>query len=171
MNDIGLDSANTGTVLTKEQFDRIFGCLGDLASKLRVSAVFLTDGTGRVIALKKASGFTGDVNVLAALAAGSCSATNEMARMLGEAEPFRMVLHEGNQRNVFVSTVCLDYYLVVIFDSETALGMIRLFTKRAAEQIRPVLLQKPIEAFNLNQVFGGNFETLLGEELDRSFKG
>jgi len=170
MNDLNEHKVSTGTLLSKEQFDRIFACLSDLAVKLRVSAVFLTDGTGNVVAQRSSARFVGDATVLSTLAAGSFAATNEIARMLGETEPFRMVLHEGKNHNVFVCTVCLDYFLVVVFDSGTALGMIRLFTKRTVEQMQPVLMQQASEPFNLGQVFGGDFESRLGQELDRSFK-
>lgn len=162
-------AAGSRQVLSKEQFDHVFSCLSDLSAKLRISAVFLTDGPGRVVAMKKSAGFTGDITVLSTLAAASYSATNEMAHVLGESEPFRMVLHEGKTRNMFVCSVCGDYFLVVVFDSGTALGMIRLFTKRTAEQIEPMLLRSASESFDMSQVFGGRFESLLGEELDRSF--
>ncbi len=167
MNDL---SERKVGMLSKEQFDCIFACLSELATKLRILAVFLTDGTGHVVAQRKSSRFSGDTTVLSTLAAGSFAATNEIARMIGETEPFRMVLHEGKNHNMFVCTVCLDYFLTVVFDSGTALGMIRLFTKRTAEQMQPVLMQKASEAFNMGQVFGGDFESRLGEELDRSFK-
>ncbi|HEX9933972.1 MAG TPA: roadblock/LC7 domain-containing protein [bacterium] len=169
-NDYFTSAAGTRSVLTKEQFDRAFALLSDLAAKLRVSAVFLTDGTGRILAAKKSSGFSVDATVFSALTAASASATNEMARLLGEAEPFQMVLHEGRRRNAFVCSVGLDCFLIVVFDSGTALGMIRLLTKRAVEALTPVLTQPPAEEFDLQQAIGGDFGSLLGDELDRTFK-
>jgi predicted regulator of Ras-like GTPase activity (Roadblock/LC7/MglB family) len=160
----------SSTFLSKEQFDSVFVLLSDLAVKLRISAAFLSDGTGRVLAMKKAAGFSGDAVVLSTLAAAGYSATTEMARQLGEEEPFRMVLHEGRRQNVFVCSVCQDYVLMVVFEPQVALGMIRLFTKRAIEAMRPVLMRKPAEPFRLDHVFSGDFGTLLDEELDRSFK-
>ena len=158
-----------GTVLTPPQFERVMASLTDLAAKLRIAGVFLTDGTGRVVAYKKAPAFTVDTTVLSALAAGSYSATNERARVLGEPSPFRMVLHEGGRRNVFICSVGADFFLIVVFDTSTALGMIRLLVKRAVESIRSALAQAPGADFSMRQVFGGEFETLLNEELERSF--
>jgi predicted regulator of Ras-like GTPase activity (Roadblock/LC7/MglB family) len=159
-----------GTFLSKEQFNSVLALLSDLAVKLRISAVFLADGTGRILAMKKSAGFTGDATVLSTLAAAGFSATTEMARQLGEEEPFRMVLHEGRRRNVYICSVYLDTILMVVFESSIALGMIRLFTKRAVEEMRPVLAKKPAEPPGFDRVFSGDFEALLDEELERSFK-
>jgi predicted regulator of Ras-like GTPase activity (Roadblock/LC7/MglB family) len=167
----GRDPAHeTGTFLSKEQFESVLALLSDLAVKLRISAVFLAEGTGRILALKKAAGFSGNAVVISTLAAAGFSATTEMASQLGEKEPFRMVLHEGRTQSVFVCSVCLDTILVVVFEPQVALGMIRLFTKRTIEEMRPILMRKPAEPLSLDRVFGGDFGTLLDEELDRSFK-
>ena len=53
--------------LSKEQFEGVFALLSDLAARLRISAVFLAEGTGRILAMKKASGFAGDATVLSRL--------------------------------------------------------------------------------------------------------
>ncbi|MDM7926574.1 MAG: roadblock/LC7 domain-containing protein [bacterium] len=165
---------NTGagaldTVLSKGQFDRIFSCLADLAAKLRLMAVLLVDGSGRILAQKIGDGWKDTrLEGLAALAAGSYSASNEIARLLGESARFRMVLHEGERRNLFVCSVTQDFHLAVVFESGTAVGMIRLFTKRAVEQLVPVLSERTAPEQDLGKMFDRNFETLLGEELDRS---
>jgi predicted regulator of Ras-like GTPase activity (Roadblock/LC7/MglB family) len=156
-------------VLTKQQFDRIFSCLADLAAKLRLMAVLLVDGSGRILAQKMGEGWKDNrLEGLAALAAGSYSASNEMARLLGEGARFRMVLHEGERRNLFVCSVTPDFHLAVVFESGTAIGMIRLFTKRTVEQLVPVLSERTAPAQDIGKIFDRNFETLLGEELDRS---
>jgi predicted regulator of Ras-like GTPase activity (Roadblock/LC7/MglB family) len=147
----------------------VVASLTDLIAKLRLAGVFLTDGTGRVVAYKKAPGFAVDSTVLSALAAGSYAATSEMARVLGEPSPFRMVLHEGGRWNVFLCSVASDFFLVVVFGSDTALGMIRLFVKRTVESIRSVLAQPPAADFPVGSLFGGEFESLLDQELERSF--
>ena len=157
-------------VLSKEQFDRLLSCLADLAAKLRLMAVLLVDGSGRILAQKMGEGWKETrLEGLAALTAGSYSASNEMARLLGEGGRFKMVLHEGQKRNLFVCSVSPDFFLAVVFESGTALGMIRLFTKRTVEQLIPVLSETGQPAQDLGRVFDRSFETLLGEELDRSF--
>jgi predicted regulator of Ras-like GTPase activity (Roadblock/LC7/MglB family) len=170
MNDDNMNQ-QLDSVLTKEQFDGLFACLADLAAKLRLMAVLLVDGSGRILAQKMGEGWKDNrLEGLAALTAGSFSASNEMARLLGEANRFRMVLHEGQKRNIFVCSVSPQYFLVVVFESGTALGMIRLFTKRTVEQLVPILSESSVSTQDLGQVFDRNFESLLGEELDRSLR-
>jgi predicted regulator of Ras-like GTPase activity (Roadblock/LC7/MglB family) len=170
MNDGNLNHP-LDSVLSKEQFDGIFTCLADLATKLRLMAVLLVDGSGRILAQKMGEGWKDTrLEGLAALSAGSFSASNEMARLLGEANRFKMVLHEGEKRNIFVCSVNPLYFLVVVFESGTALGMIRLFTRRTVEQLVPILSKSAESAQDLGRVFDRNFESLLGEELDRSLR-
>jgi predicted regulator of Ras-like GTPase activity (Roadblock/LC7/MglB family) len=157
-------------VLSKEQFDRIFSCLADLAAKLRLMAVLLVDSSGRILAQRMGEGWKDTrLEGLAALSAGSFSASNEIARLLGEQGRFRMVLQEGQQRNIFMCSVGSRYFLAVVFESGTALGMIRLFTKKTVEELVPILTDDPRSPQDLGSMFDGKFETLLGDELDRAF--
>jgi predicted regulator of Ras-like GTPase activity (Roadblock/LC7/MglB family) len=166
------ESSNTAmdSVLSKEQFDRIFTCLADLAAKLRLMAVLLVDSSGRILTQRMGDGWKDTrLEGLAALAAGSFSASNEIARLLGEQGRFKMVLHEGQQRNIFVCSVGSNYFLAVVFESGTALGMIRLFTKKTIEALIPILTDDSGSMQDVGLVFDKKFETLLGDALDRSF--
>jgi predicted regulator of Ras-like GTPase activity (Roadblock/LC7/MglB family) len=162
------DSVNT--ILSKQQFEEISDCLSKLAEKLQVTAVFLVDSAGRGIAQKVLKSWEGDSTLLSTLTASSYSATKEMARILGEQSNFKMVLHEGKHHNVYVSAVDGDHFLIVVFESRVALGMVRLFTKRTIAQLLPVLSEKGEGDFKMDQVFNQRFQSLLDEELDRSFK-
>jgi predicted regulator of Ras-like GTPase activity (Roadblock/LC7/MglB family) len=168
--DSNRQNGSLDSVLSKEQFDRIFTCLADLAAKLRLMAVLLVDGSGRILAQKIGEGWKETrLEGLAALSAGSFSASNEMARLLGEGARFKMVLHEGAQRNIFACSVTTDHLLAVVFESGTALGMIRLFTRRTVEQLVPVLSGPSAATDEVGRMFDRKFETLLGDALDRSF--
>jgi predicted regulator of Ras-like GTPase activity (Roadblock/LC7/MglB family) len=157
-------------VLTKQQFDRIFSCLADLAAKLRLMAVLLVDGSGRILAQKMGEGWKESrLEGLAALASGSFSASNEIARLLGERDRFKMVLHEGQQRNIFMCSVGPRFFLAVVFESGTALGMIRLFTRKTVEELVPILADDSYPAEDLGRIFDKRFEMLLDDELDRAF--
>ena len=80
-----------------------------------------------------------------------------------------MLLHEGQQRNLFVCSITPSHFLVVAFESGVALGMIRIFTKRTVEQLAPVLSEAGQPGGDLGKLFDGNFQSMLDEELDRSF--
>jgi hypothetical protein len=81
-----------------------------------------------------------------------------------------MVLHEGENQNVYVSSVTSEYFLIVIFEKDVALGMVRLFTKRTIDQLLPVLKQNDKSNTRMDQIFSKQFQSLLDEELDQSLK-
>lgn len=157
-------------LLSSEQFKEISECLSNLAEKLRVSAVLLVNSSGEPVAQKVSSFWKGDTVLLSALTASSYSAAREMARILGENVNFKMVLHEGENHNIFISSISKDFFLIVIFQSGVALGMVRLFTKKTIEQLLPILIRRGEGNIRLDQIFDQQFQALLGEELDRSFK-
>jgi predicted regulator of Ras-like GTPase activity (Roadblock/LC7/MglB family) len=154
---------------SKAQFEAVLVCLTELVDKLRVSGVLLINSSGRILARKTGVSDQGDPAVMGTLAASSYLAAGEMASILGEKSNFKMVLHEGEKHNIFISSVGEDYYLVIIFETHVALGMVRLFAKRAIQQLFPILGQEK-QGSQFDQLFDQHFQTLLGEELDRTFK-
>jgi len=155
--------------ISPEQFQKILGCITALSEKLRVKAVLLADRSGRLIVQKCEETFEADPSVISSLVAGSFGASNELARLLGEKGRFNMVLHEGLGRSVFICSVTGEYFLVVIFETQVALGMVRMLTRRAVAELEPVLAQKDAGR-DIKEIFDDRFESLLGEELDRTMK-
>ena len=150
-----------------DQFAAIEECLSGLAEKLNVLAVLLIDGMGRVLAEKtiQASAVP-NPETLGALATGSFAASREMARIIGETD-FQMVLLEGKDRSCYITSVTGDAFLVVVFSTKTALGMVRLFTRRSVEQIKPILARRerrPEPSF-----ITPRFQSLLEDRLDHVF--
>jgi hypothetical protein len=80
-----------------------------------------------------------------------------------------MVLHEGQQRNIFMCSVGGNFFLAVVFESGTALGMIRLFTRKTVEELIPILADDSYSVRDLGRIFDKRFETLLDDEMDRAF--
>ena len=81
-----------------------------------------------------------------------------------------MVLHEGESQNVYVSSVTSEYFLIVIFEKDVALGMVRLFTKRTIDQLMPVLEQSDKSNVRMDQIFSKQFQSLLDDELDQTLR-
>jgi predicted regulator of Ras-like GTPase activity (Roadblock/LC7/MglB family) len=150
-----------------DQYAAISECLSGLADKLNVLAVLLVDGMGRVLAEKMIHASTvPNPNTLGALATGTYSASREMARIIGETD-FQMVLLEGKETSCFIMAVTAEHFLTVVFSTKTALGMVRLFTKRSAEQIRQILSKR--ETRQEPSMFNSRFQSLLEERLDHVF--
>lgn len=154
------------SVLTRRQFDEVLQCLSALAGKCRISAVFLVNGSGQILAEHNGNGPSSAG--LAALAAGSYAASREMARLLNETPQFPMVLYEGRSRNVFIAAVTADCFLIVVFGRESALGMVRIFTRKTIENLAPVLSrdeqQPPPE-----DLIDASFREALNRRLDQTF--
>ncbi len=75
---------------------------------------------------------------LAALSAANFGATAEIAKLVGE-EDFTLLFHKGEKRNIHFSKVGKDYILIVLFDKTVSLGLIRLKTSKAAEEILKIM--------------------------------
>lgn len=75
---------------------------------------------------------------VSALAAGVFSATNELAKLLGEHE-FTLTFHQGTETNIYISLVDPLILLAVIFDNKAPIGAIRFWAKKISASIKPVL--------------------------------
>ena len=155
-------------VLSERQYQEVSVCLTELAAKLRISAVILVDSSGHVLARKVREAFAGS-STLSTLAASTYAASAEMARILGEPGNFKMVLHEGSTRNVFVSSVNSDTFLVIVFETGVAVGMVRLFTKKTLEALLPVISRSE-GSTRMDHLIDRDFKSLLDERLDSTFK-
>lgn len=75
-----------------------------------------------------------DVTSLSSLFAGNVAATSEIAKLLKE-EEFGGQFHEGTRYNVNISVVARRAILVVLFDSNSSLGLVRLRVRKATEEM------------------------------------
>jgi len=138
--------------------------------KLRIAALLLVDSTGRILAQKCRTNLQMDKILIATLAGNSYAAAREMARIAQEDQNFRMVLYEGEKYNIFISAVDRDRFLIVIFETGVALGMVRLFTKRTILQLTPLLKEQSSASNEMDRIFNDRFQSQLDQELDQSLK-
>ncbi|HEY3935032.1 MAG TPA: roadblock/LC7 domain-containing protein [Gemmatimonadales bacterium] len=115
--------------------------VGDpLAELLRESSArvaLVMTSSGQVIAQH---GFTRSLDVMAAaaLGAGILATTGELARLLGTRDGFGAVVHQGVGRGVWLAgfdTPRGRWIGLVVFGTESSVGLVRLFFARFAEQI------------------------------------
>ncbi len=154
-------------ILNGKQYDAITKILSELATKTKASAILFADMSGQLISQR---GNTEDMNttVLSALAASDFAATSEMAKLVGEEAKFKLLFHEGEKRNVYLSNVGDDFFLVVVFDVSVTLGLIRIYTKKAIEDLNQALSEDQEE--HEENIIDSDFSTLLGDALDDTFK-
>jgi predicted regulator of Ras-like GTPase activity (Roadblock/LC7/MglB family) len=124
-------------ILFEEDQRRLTEALQRLCAEARGRAVFLIDKSGRLLAVAGAPGEI-DTTTLASLTAGSVAATTGLAQLLGERE-FIALVHEGERESLHVTLVGDEAILVVLFDRQTPLGLVRLRVRRAGEELAGVL--------------------------------
>lgn len=123
-------------VFYQDDIEQISRILRELISLSHAKCALLIDKEGHMVA-KEGAVRTFNTDSLSALVAGSFAATGEMARLLGE-EEFSVMFHQGQRDNIQLTLVGDRTILTVIFDDQTQLGMIRLYTQEAVKQLHRV---------------------------------
>jgi len=75
-----------------------------------------------------------NVTAISALVAGMFSATQEVARLVGE-DHFSILLQQGEKRNIHLSLVDDSIMLLIIFDDAMAMGKVRYVARKAVREI------------------------------------
>lgn len=156
-------------VLSEEAFDDVRNVIDELATKTRAKLVVFCESNGYPIT-SKGNIHGVELAGLSSLAANNFSATSKMATMLGERDSFKYLYHEGDDSNIYVSNVGYNFVLLVVFDKDTALGMVRIFTKKAIEKLSEVLQNVKNDEEESTRFFDLEFKSLLTDELNRSLK-
>jgi predicted regulator of Ras-like GTPase activity (Roadblock/LC7/MglB family) len=149
---------NPQMVMYEEEFNQIQTVVDRLVKEANAKVVFIVDKNGQLIA---ASGDTEnlDTTSLASLTAGNIAATGGMAKLLKENE-FATQFHEGEKANIHIQLVGNRVILVVIFDSRSSLGLVRLRVRRASDELNAIF-----EAL-LNKVQAPGADTPFAEITD-----
>ena len=161
----------TNLIILDEDFRRINACLSRLNQEARSKAVFLIDKNGQLISSQgETAGL--DTTSLASLTAGNIAATGGLAQLLGEKE-FSILFHEGERDNLHISIVAQRVILVVIFDSRSSLGLVRLRVKKASEDLvrifADVMKKLDQEAGKARAIFTAQFAEITDEDIDNLF--
>jgi predicted regulator of Ras-like GTPase activity (Roadblock/LC7/MglB family) len=124
-------------ILTEKDILEIDLSLVRLLKDSEAKCALLVDQDGRMLARK---GFTKNIDceALAALLAGSFASTKAIAGLVGEPE-FSIMFHQGEKDSIQNNLVDDNTILCVIFDDRTTIGMVRHYTKEAAEKIAETL--------------------------------
>jgi predicted regulator of Ras-like GTPase activity (Roadblock/LC7/MglB family) len=157
--------SNPQMVMYEEEFNQIQAVVDRLVREANAKVVFIVDKNGQLIA---ASGEVENIDTtsLASLTAGNIAATGGIAKLLRENE-FATQFHEGEKANIHIQLVGNRVILVVIFDSKSSLGLVRLRVRKASDELNRVfeaLLSKVQEP-------GGDspFAEITDEDIDNLF--
>lgn len=138
--------ASPQLVMYDEEFRQINQVIEKLLREANSKVIFLVDKNGQLISgVGEVERF--DTTSLASLTAGNIAATGGLAKLIGEKE-FSILFHEGEKDNLHISIVGGRVILVVLFDSRSSLGLVRLRVKKASDELTIIfdaLMQKAEE--------------------------
>ncbi len=155
--------------LRKGDLDALDRVLGSFVSEAKARCALLVDRTGRSIT---AVGHTGDLDqtAFASLAAADFAASDQLARLLGEAE-FASLYHAGSSHSMYLADVGGHAILATLFDGGTTLGLVRLRSRSAIPRMKEVLAEistRPAEPVSVLGVDDG-WLSAAADEIDRLF--
>ena len=158
-------------IMYEEEYQRIKVIIARLRSDSNAKLVFLVDKNGQQIAAQGDLENL-DATSLASLTAGNVAATDGLAKLIGEKE-FSILFHEGERDNIHISIVAQRVILVVIFDSRSSLGLVRLRVRKASQELTEVF-DKIVRKITLEKESGrpeveSPFAEITDEDIDSLF--
>src|SRR5256886_11172877 len=127
---------NNQMIMFDEEQAMIQPACDSLSKASNALAVLVIDKNGQEIARAGQTDHL-DVTSLSSLFAGNVAATGGIAKLLAEKE-FSGQFHEGEKTNVHISLVAQRAILVVLFDTRSSLGLVRLRVKKVSEELTKV---------------------------------
>lgn len=153
-------------VIYDEEYKQITKVCEKLARDANARLVYIVDKNGQLITQAGAVEEM-DSTSLASLVAGEIAATGGLAKLMGEHE-FSTLFHEGTRDNLHISIVAGRVILVVIFDSRSSLGLVRLRVKKCSEELTSIL-----DSMNRRQDSEGKsqspFAEITDDDIDKLF--
>ena len=125
--------------LMEEDVRVLEGALDELLRRSEASSALLIDKGGPLISQRGAVDKF-DATTVAALAAGAFSATDMMARHLGETS-LSHIYQQGRQVSLLISNVDDNLLLIVVFPAEAGVGAVKYYAAGAVAGIAAQMQQ------------------------------
>ncbi len=152
--------------LNEEESKQIDEMFGEYLADSEAKDIILLNKSGELIA--KSGDITSDAAVMvSALAAGVFSATNELARLLGEKE-FTITFHQGKETNIHISLITPSVLLAIIFDNHAPIGAIRFWAKKIGNSVKDIV-KKAEKRSEEQQGATKGFGNDIKDEIDNLF--
>jgi predicted regulator of Ras-like GTPase activity (Roadblock/LC7/MglB family) len=139
------DSDLSNLRVTEEDTAQITACLQRLLADTGASYTMVVDRSGQILAYES-DGHRPEMTHLGALLAATYASTQEIARILNE-DSFRTLLQEGLREKIITETVADNWLLVVVFDQQAHLGLIKVLAKRTTgilSNVLEVAMSRPV---------------------------
>jgi predicted regulator of Ras-like GTPase activity (Roadblock/LC7/MglB family) len=123
----------TNLIISDHELDTIANALNKLMSDTSATSVMLLDKSGQVVSSHGTS-TKRNATSLGALLAGAFSSSRHVAELLGEKD-FRTIFQQGVHENIYTTMVDDQWLLVIVFDKLTHIGLVKVLSKRASEEL------------------------------------
>lgn len=127
----------TNLIISDRELTFISTALNKLMNDTNATSVMLIDKSGQVIATQ-GTGIRNNATQLGALLAGAFSSSRHVAELLGEKD-FRTIFQQGVRENIFTTMVEEQWLLVIIFDKLTHIGLVKVLSKKASDEMGRIL--------------------------------
>lgn len=118
---------------TQDDFTSITESLKRFLGVTNSRCALLVDRSGQLVTtVGEAPGL--DTTAFATLTAADYSANDQLAKLVGEND-FSSLFHQGEKDSIYVADVARRLLLVIIFDSRTTIGLVRLRMKDEIEEL------------------------------------
>jgi len=125
-------------ILSKANHDALQLVCKQILEKTNAGAVHVIDRNGVGVTHVNRAGYDLDVDILSSLVSGNVATANALASLIGEAG-FDTQVHQGHQGAFLVTQVGNRLLLIVWFDQESSVGLVKLVVKNMSESLRPTL--------------------------------
>jgi predicted regulator of Ras-like GTPase activity (Roadblock/LC7/MglB family) len=127
-----MTAGNKNWSFTPDDFSAITDSLKRFLGETNSVCALLVDRSGQLVTtVGDASGL--DTTAFATLTAADYSANDQLAKLVGEKD-FASLLHHG-EKSIYVADVARRWILVIVFDSRTTVGLVRLRMKAELDEL------------------------------------
>jgi predicted regulator of Ras-like GTPase activity (Roadblock/LC7/MglB family) len=118
---------------TEDDFGAITTSLKKFLLDSNARCALLVDRSGQLVAtVGEQPAF--DSTAFATLTAADFSANDQLAKLIGESD-FNSLFHQGEKESMYLADIARRVILVVLFDTRTTLGLVRLKMKETVHDL------------------------------------
>ena len=151
---------------TQDDFTAITDSLNRFLGETNSRCALLVDRSGQLVTTVGEPRSL-DTTAFATLTAADYSANDQLARLVGEKD-FSSLFHQGEKESIYVADVARRLLLVIIFDSRTTVGLVRLRMKAEIEELT-LLVDRVFSRGRNSAASGGHLLEGADDEIDKLF--
>lgn len=159
----------TNLIISDRELTVISKLLKKLMEDTSASSVMLLDKSGQVVTTLGVS-TRQNATTLGALLAGAFSSSRHVAELLGEKD-FRTIFQQGVNESIFTTMVEEQWLLVIVFDKLTHIGLVKILSKKAADELGRILERVRSDTTRQKKsVLNVNFRSSVEDTIDLLFR-